>query len=83
MKGGGPMGWLAGCLQALGAVGLAVGLFLVLSPGLALAVVSLLAVAGGTALEVGRRPRTVLPPVEAEMPAAWLRGPRASDVSGR
>jgi hypothetical protein len=56
------MGWLAGCLQALGAVGLAVGLFLVLSPGLALAVVSCLAVAGGTALEVGRRPRVVPAP---------------------
>jgi len=56
------MGWLAGCLQALGAVGLAVGLFLVLSPGLALAVVSVLAVAGGTALEVGRRPRVLAVP---------------------
>jgi hypothetical protein len=77
------MGWLAGCLQALGAVGLAVGLFVVLPWGLALAIVSVLAVAGGTALEVGQRPRKVLAPVEVPGPAAWNRGPRASDVSGR
>jgi hypothetical protein len=72
MKGGGPMGWLAGCLQALGAVGLAVGLFLVLSPGLALAVVSCLAVAGGTALEVGRRPRQVPAPIATDPRASLL-----------
>ena len=67
-----PMGWLAGCLQALGAVGLAVGLFLVLSPGLALAVVSCLAVAGGTALEVGRRPRQVPAPIATDTRASLL-----------
>ena len=46
-------------LQAAGAVGFAVGLFVVLPWGLALAIVGGLALAGGTVLEIGARPRRV------------------------
>lgn len=46
-------------LQAAGAVGFAIGLFVVLPWGVALAIVSGLALAGGTALEIGTRPRKV------------------------
>ena len=49
-------------LQAVGAVGFAVGLFVILPWGLALAIVSGLALAGGVVLEVGTRPRTVAAP---------------------
>ena len=46
-------------LQAAGAVGFAVGLFVVLPWGVALAIVGGLALAGGTVLEIGARPRRV------------------------
>lgn len=55
-------------LQAAGAVGFAVGLFVVLPWGLALAIVGGLALAGGTALEVGHRPRVL--PAPSTMTAA-------------
>jgi hypothetical protein len=59
-------------LQALGAVGLAVGLFVVLPWGLALAIVSALAVAGGTVLEIGARPRQVPVPAPVDRHVAAL-----------
>lgn len=46
------MGPFAVTLQALGTVGFAVGLFVVLPWGLALAIVGIVALTGGTALEV-------------------------------
>ena len=49
-------------LQAAGAVGFAVGLFVVLPWGVALAIVSGLALLGGTVLEIGTRPRRVHAP---------------------
>lgn len=49
-------------LQAAGAVGFAIGLFVVLPWGVALAIVSGLALLGGTVLEIGNRPRRVHAP---------------------
>ena len=84
MKGAGPMGWLAGSLQALGAFGLAVGLFLALPLGWALLTVGALACVGGVVLEIGQRPRQVVAPVVEHPTAhAWMRGPRAGEQSGR
>jgi len=57
-----PVEQVAGIMQAAGAVGLAVGLFVILPWGLALAIVGALALAGGTALEIGARPRQVAAP---------------------
>lgn len=79
------MGQIAGVLQALGAVGLAVGLFVILPWGLALAIVSALALVGGTALEVGARPRQVAVPAEpnAAQRRAHLLGDYAHTASER
>ena len=79
------VGMFAAVLQAAGAVGLAVGLFVVLPWGVALAIVSTLALAGGTALEIGGRPRQVAtpaPPTLAEQRAHSL-ADRAAHASGR
>ena len=75
----------AGILQAAGAVGLAVGLFVVLPWGVALAIVSTLALAIGTALEIGHRPRQVAgsAPLSREQQRAHSLADRAAHASGR
>lgn len=75
----------AGILQAVGAVGLAIGLFVVLPWGIALAIVSTLALAGGTALEIANRPRTVHshPALTAEQRRAHSLADRAAHASSR
>jgi hypothetical protein len=85
MKGARPVGWFAAVLQALGAVGLAVGLFVVLPWGIALAIVSTLALAGGTVLEIGKRPRAVLGPAATtpEQRRVHSLADRAANASGR
>lgn len=68
------MGQFAITLQALGAVGLVVGLFVVLPWGLALAIVGLLGVASGTALEVAaHHAHPVAEPTATERRRAVLR----------
>lgn len=61
MEGVEPVGWFAAALQGIGALAVIIGLFLVLSPGVALAAVGVLAVVGGTVIEVGLHPRTAHP----------------------
>lgn len=75
----------AGVLQAAGAVGLAVGLFVVLPWGVALAIVSTLVLAGGTALEIGHRPRQVPahPAMTREEQRIHSLADRAAHASGR
>ena len=82
MKGVGPVGWFAIALQALGATAVAVGLFLALSPGIALACLGVLALAGGTVLEIGHKPRPVVAPSPADRRAALLDDYR-NTASGR
>lgn len=77
------MGWLAGSLQVLGGLAVAVGLFLALSPGLALAVCGILAVAGGTVLEVAQHPRIVHPALTAAERQAHSLADRAAHASER
>lgn len=85
MKGARPVTWFAAALQALGAVGLAVGLFVVLPWGIALAIVSTLALAGGTVLEIGKRPRKLVgvPAATPEQRRAASLADRAQHASGR
>jgi hypothetical protein len=59
--------WFPGALQGIGALAITFGLFAVLSPGLALAIVGALVLVGGTVLEVGARPRRVLAPTSDEI----------------
>lgn len=75
----------AAILQAAGAVGLAIGLFVVLPWGIALAIVSTLALAGGTALEIANRPRTVHahPALTADERRAHSLADRAAHASSR
>lgn len=65
------MGRFAAALQGIGALAVIIGLFLTLSPGVALAAVGVLAVAGGTVIEVGMSPRRTLAPSPADR-RAWL-----------
>ena len=72
-------------LQAAGAVGFAVGLFVVLPWGVALAIVSGLALLGGTVLEVGTRPRRMPghPVLTAEQRRAHSLDDMRQHASGR
>ena len=60
MEGVEPVGRFAAALQGIGALAVIIGLFLMLSPGVALAAVGVLAVVGGTIIEVGMSPRRTL-----------------------
>jgi len=85
MKGASPVGWFAGALQALGAAAVAVGLFATCTWPVAVLVLGVLAVAGGTVLEIGKRPRAVLgavPLSESERRVRSL-ADRAQHASGR
>ena len=77
------MGWFPVTLQVLGGLAVAVGLFLALSPGLALAVCGLLAVAGGTVLEVAHHPRVLAAPLTAADRRAHSLADRAAHASER
>lgn len=79
------MGRLAIALQGIGGLAVAVGLFLAFSPGVALAVVGVLAVASGTVLEVAHHPRVLpapRPPTRDEQRAHSL-ADRAAHASER
>lgn len=85
MKGARPVGWFAGALQALGAAAVAVGLFATCTWPVAVLVLGVLAVAGGTVLEIGKRPRTVLGPAATtpEQRRVHSLADRAANASGR
>lgn len=73
----------AAACQACGAVAVVIGLFAALSWPLALVICGTLAVAAGTVLEVGARPRAVpAPPSAAQRRAASL-ADLAAHTSGR
>lgn len=79
------MKWFPGALQGVGALAVTFGLFAVLPWGVALAIVGVLALAGGTVLEVGRRPRKLVgvPALTAEQRRASSLADRAQHASGR
>ncbi|HEY5880098.1 MAG TPA: hypothetical protein VIU11_14405 [Nakamurella sp.] len=68
----GTVGWFAIALQGLGGLAVAVGLFLAFSPGIALALCGVAALAGGTVLEIGHHPRPVVAPSPTDRRAALI-----------
>jgi 1,4-dihydroxy-2-naphthoate octaprenyltransferase len=66
------MGLMAAILQVTGALALVVGLILALPVAWAVLAIGALTVAGGTVLEVGRRPRRVVAPGPTDRRTAIL-----------